>query len=684
LNITYGDYGGFINPFDPVQQPLNDDEDNVSQVLHSSFNGIILVRDRFTDQVMWARKLSSIAISFFKLAESIDGDSTSQYLIKLPIASLGSEAQQADLIKRFKEIPIQEQAVTVGNSDGCLFVLPADQFPTLVEEVRHDRPLSKDALTVAVTDEKVSDSSHQITPDYDCRPGHPDFPNCLLGNRRAQVIQPVPLLGPASKNEKIFWWPLMMTIVIVLTSTVMVIYVTRRRPEGATVVTEPSLIGRLPPGFEEISIGRAESMYTIQTESSDISPPTSFVISDEIVGYGSHGTVVFKGEYDGRPVAIKRMLADFYDLAGHEVALLQQSDHHPNVIRYFFRERTEKFVYIVLELCVGSLADLIDGADIRRREELEGLLVDPKSLLEQVTRGLGHLHAMKLIHRDIKPHNILITPQKRLVISDFGLGKKLIDNQSSFHPTIQSGTVGWRAPESILNEEATELSKLGATSQPVGIKISKSVDIFALGCVFFYVLTRGEHPFGSRLQREMNIINNKYDISKLDSVPDAADLILRLIDRRPEKRPNCQQILAHPYFWPAQKQVAFLQDLSDRFEFEDRKPSSAIIDAFESRRKVIFEGNNAWNRLLDSKVWYDLCSYRRYNGHSARDLLRALRNKRSHFHELSKELRAIVGETPEAFMGYFLERFPRLLIEAYRLVETTELRNENTFASVYF
>lgn len=54
-----------------------------------------------------------------------------------------------------------------------------------------------------------------------------------------------------------------------------------------------------------------------------------------LIGYGSHGTVVYKGTFDGRDVAVKRLLLDFYDVAYHEVTLLEESDDHPNVIRYY-------------------------------------------------------------------------------------------------------------------------------------------------------------------------------------------------------------------------------------------------------------------------------------------------------------------------------------------------------------
>jgi serine/threonine protein kinase len=80
----------------------------------------------------------------------------------------------------------------------------------------------------------------------------------------------------------------------------------------------------------------------------------SITVSDEIlgiyftlyviyIGFGSHGTVVYKGGFEGRPVAVKRLLLDFYDVAETEVKLLRDSDHHPNVIRYYMKEQTDRF-----------------------------------------------------------------------------------------------------------------------------------------------------------------------------------------------------------------------------------------------------------------------------------------------------------------------------------------------------
>ena len=82
-------------------------------------------------------------------------------------------------------------------------------------------------------------------------------------------------------------------------------------------------------------------------------------VTDEVLGYGGHGTVVYKGSLDGRSVAVKRMLKAYHASANREISLLIESDGHPNVVRYFLKEVRGDFVYLALELCDMSLHDLI-------------------------------------------------------------------------------------------------------------------------------------------------------------------------------------------------------------------------------------------------------------------------------------------------------------------------------------
>ena len=270
---------------------------------------------------------------------------------------------------------------------------------------------------------------------------------------------------------------------------------------------------------------------------------------------------MYEGSLQGRAVAVKRLLQDFVTIAAREVELLQESDDHPNVIRYFYKEAKEGFLYIALELCPASLADIVERPDAFPSI---ASVFDPKRALAQVAAGLRHLHMLKIVHRDIKPQNILVSRPKngqhRMLISDFGLCKKLDVDQTSFLPTVNgamaAGTVGWRAPEILRGEvkldeqllDPDDISSRGSTisarsSSSTGAKptrLTKSVDIFALGCLFYYTLTNGSHPFGDRFEREGNIFKGRMDLRGLEQFEEegseAANLISTMLDQDAKAR----------------------------------------------------------------------------------------------------------------------------------------------------
>ena len=100
-----------------------------------------------------------------------------------------------------------------------------------------------------------------------------------------------------------------------------------------------------------------------QTNSEDKDAPAGLlnleIQTDQVLGHGSGGTLVFEGKFEGRDVAVKRMLGQYSELASQEVSLLEQSEDHPNVIRYFCRRQDEHFLYIALELCQASFVGFI-------------------------------------------------------------------------------------------------------------------------------------------------------------------------------------------------------------------------------------------------------------------------------------------------------------------------------------
>jgi len=430
------------------------------------------------------------------------------------------------------------------------------------------------------------------------------------------------------------------------------------------------------------------------------------VYTTKVLGHGSSGTIVFEGSMSGRRVAVKRMLKTFFSIAEKETHVLTQTDEHPNVIRYYTTEEDADFIYLALSFAERSLANFIE--DDSRFQALTD--ANKRHILHQLAHGMKHLHDINIVHRDIKPQNVLITGNGMVKISDMGLAKKL-DSDTLSLSTAAHGTIGWQAPELVIarvsssNEDsssrysgkssssASESSSSSSSTTPtssgavvrgddvvdlkgsenVGIttvkrvKVSKRVDIFSLGCLFYYVLTR-RHPFGDRLMRESNIVSNQSDVSGVSA--EAADLIKKMTSREARTRPTASQVLEHPYFWDANKRLRFLKDSSDFFEFE--KPNSETVLRFEyaAEHSAVIPGMN-WVSQLPEELLQDLNKFRKYNGAKLRDLLRVIRNKAHHYRDLPPETQQTFGPLPEGFLDYFcLHRFPDLLSFTWNYART--------------
>ncbi|KTF80298.1 hypothetical protein cypCar_00039161 [Cyprinus carpio] len=371
----------------------------------------------------------------------------------------------------------------------------------------------------------------------------------------------------------------------------------------------------------------------------------------EVLGHGTEGTFVFRGHFDDRRVAVKRILPECVEFAEREVQLLRESDEHPNVIRYFCTERDRQFTYIAIELCAATLQQYVEDPSCPYSD------LNPVSLLDQTMCGLSHLHSLNIVHRDLKPRNILLSlpgalGRVRAVISDFGLCKKLPDGRHSF--SLRSGipgTEGWIAPELLINA-------------PKGNPTS-AVDIFSAGCVFYYVTSKGQHPFGDTLRRQANILSGVYNLDHfMEDIHEdviGRDLIERMISAEPETRPSAASVLKHPFFWSPEKQLQFFQDVSDRIEKEPA--DSAIVARLENSGRSVVRTN--WRMHISAPLQTDLRKFRTYKGNSVRDLLRAMRNKKHHYHELPPEVQTALGEVPDGFVAYFTSRFPRLLLHTH-------------------
>jgi serine/threonine-protein kinase/endoribonuclease IRE1 len=449
---------------------------------------------------------------------------------------------------------------------------------------------------------------------------------------------------------------------------------------------------------------------TIPTDPSEVSGPTlrlnNLVVNTEkLIGTGSNGTMVFEGNFDGRAVAVKRMLIQFFDIASQETKLLRESDDHPNVIRYFAQEQGAGFLYIALELCPASLADVIDKPH-QNRDLAQAGEKDLPNVLYQITNGLEHLHNLRIVHRDLKPQNILVSMGKdgkpRLLVSDFGLCKKLEGEQSSFRATTAhaAGTSGWRAPELLLDDDANEgLTMVDASTDGNSGSIVRSpelapnrratraIDIFSLGLVFFYVLTKGSHPFdcGDRYMREVNIRKGKFSLANLEVLGDyafeAKDLISSMLAPDPKLRPAARNVMAHPFFWDSEKRLSFLCDVSDHFEKEIRDPPSEPLRGLEYYASQVCGAD--FLKPLGKEFVDSLGKQRKYTGTRLLDLLRALRNKKNHYEDMSETLQKHVGALPEGYLSFWTRRFPNLLIICWNVVYDVQWDETNRFKKYY-
>jgi hypothetical protein len=206
-------------------------------------------------------------------------------------------------------------------------------------------------------------------------------------------------------------------------------------------------------------------------------------IGTELAGYrivepiGRGGTsVVYRAEHVrlGRPAALK-LLAPVLGEAGFRERFLRESRlaasiDHPSILPVYDAGEEDGFLYIAMA-CV-------EGSDLKTLLAEEGPLTLRRALriVGQIGSALNAAHARGLVHRDVKPANILVGDGDRAYLSDFGVVKELSSNGTTRTGTFV-GTIEYCAPEQI-----------------EGRPVDGRADVYALACVLYECLT-GEPPF---------------------------------------------------------------------------------------------------------------------------------------------------------------------------------------------
>jgi len=198
---------------------------------------------------------------------------------------------------------------------------------------------------------------------------------------------------------------------------------------------------------------------------------------ERLLGQGGFAWVFAGRELDGTAVAVKILMPRYAGDRQFESRFRNEAEtaaklQHPNIIRIRFVARSGSYVYFAMDLCADSLA---------ARLEREGPLPEAAivRVAGDVARALQFAHAQGVIHRDLKPDNILLHADGRAVLSDFGIARAVSGYVASTGVNMTIGTPQYLSPE-----------------QAQGRPLDARLDFYALG-VTLYKAAIGEVPFAS-------------------------------------------------------------------------------------------------------------------------------------------------------------------------------------------
>ena len=265
---------------------------------------------------------------------------------------------------------------------------------------------------------------------------------------------------------------------------------------------------------------------------------------DGVIGEGGMGSIYRATDVNlMRPVAVKVMHGELAQDPAFQSRFLQEARaaarlDHPSIVRIYHFGRQSGLLYIVMELVDG----LSLGAYLRQLATLKQVvrLEETLSLVAQAADALGYAHRQGVVHRDVKPDNILVKrldrpdrpgdPPLRAMVTDFGLAR-LLEMEQDTQDGLMMGTLPYMSPEQVLD-------------QPVDGRS----DIYSLGVVL-YQLATGKLPLDIRSPERAMQAHQYEDIPSPRSVhagvPVGVELvILRALARRSENRYQTAEELA--------------------------------------------------------------------------------------------------------------------------------------------
>jgi serine/threonine protein kinase len=226
-----------------------------------------------------------------------------------------------------------------------------------------------------------------------------------------------------------------------------------------------------------------------------------------------------------RPVAVKILSERIAADEESKVRFLREARtaaqlNHPYIATIYAVDTQDDVMYIAMELVEGeSLADLIAGAKISR--------ADAVRITRQVAEALAEAHSKGIVHRDVKPENIIILPRSVKVL-DFGIAKQVGPAKTKENATLTQGGMILGTPYYMSPEQA------------LGKQVDGRTDLFSLGVVLYEALS-SQRPFHGETITEtivQIVMSEPPDITTVvPSVPQSlAEVVRKCLQKRPENR----------------------------------------------------------------------------------------------------------------------------------------------------
>ncbi|XP_046843847.1 60 kDa SS-A/Ro ribonucleoprotein-like isoform X2 [Xenia sp. Carnegie-2017] len=287
-----------------------------------------------------------------------------------------------------------------------------------------------------------------------------------------------------------------------------------------------------------------------------------------LLGKGSDGTRVYVAlGNNGYGKAVKRIHKDSSgkDFAKREKEIFNELNaKRSNYVVNFWdlkENLDEEYLYMILDLCEESLESYVKSSSLQDLQK-----VVPKVLI-QVLNGLVHLHSGKrpILHRDLRPSNVLLDVQGNFLIADFGISHMLSD-ETSTHRSIERGAKYWIAPESYdASDESIDK-----------VRYKKESDVMNAGMVAYYVATKGKHPFGPEAYRLQNMLEGKpVGLKEIRDVQ-LKDLLSWMLQRQPRDRPSADKALKHPYLQSDEEKINMLCDMGNQLELKHSQDTKLV------------------------------------------------------------------------------------------------------------